>query len=511
MSSAANTPPTLIKRSVKEEILKPRYREAFGPVIDSVLLEQGLAAQLCNALHDAEKQKMQQRAEQARHQDRPSTARPANSPLPPPEIKELDVIEMMLDTWSAKLIATLQAHCDETGLPLMRVGDGGRGGGGARAARGSKFLYTIDDVASLLENAEHPNRVDGRKGGRSWCLSPLELWTPRLPQLRQLFAELAPAERQSGLDDEMRAWYADERYAIGSRLLATSYAPMLMQYARNGVPAGLRGRVWLGALRLGAVSERDYNYFAALQREISRVFLCTDGMVKADAAAPAREEDYFVFGELVEEIVLAFCRDPTVSQGNAGPKPRPVIGKTRSGENMVFPPSGVPPFKGLADFVCPLCFVYNQPPELYYVFREMWTRYWSKLHTFSTAPGTLLPLVRLFEDLLQETAPAVCFHLLRIELYPGRVALGWIASGFASFLPADQTLVLWDRIVGFGSLELLPILAAAIFVYRARWLLQASEATHVQRLLLDATGLKVVPLLQLFLADHNQLVSLQGE
>ena len=34
--------------------------------------------------------------------------------------------------------------------------------------------------------------------------------------------------------------------------------------------------------------------------------------------------------------------------------------------------------------------------------------------------------------------------------------------------------------------------------------------SDVQRLLLDATGLKVVPLLQLFLADHNQLVVLQG-
>ena len=147
---------------------------------------------------------------------------------------------------------------------------------------------------------------------------------------------------------------------------------------------------------------------------------------------------------------------------------------------------------------------------------------------------------RLFEDLLQECAPAVCFHLLRLELYPGRVALGWIASGFASFLPAEQTLILWDRIIGFvcarlhphnpcrtitnildgcknvcpcsqDSLELLPILAAAIFVYRARWLLQANESTHAQRLLMDATGLRVIPLIQIFLANHNQLVVLQHE
>ena len=111
---------------------------------------------------------------------------------------------------------------------------------------------------------------------------------------------------------------------------------------------------------------------------------------------------------------------------------------------------------------------------------------------------------------LQECAPAVCLHLLRLELYPGRVALGWIASGFASFLPAEQTLILWDRIVGFDSLELLPVLAAAVFIYRAKWLLQASEPAHAQRLLADATGLKVVPLLQLFLSDHNKLVLLDG-
>ena len=59
--------------------------------------------------------------------------------------------------------------------------------------------------------------------------------------------------------------------------------------------------------------------------------------------------------------------------------------------------------------------------------------------------------VRLFEDLLQECAPAVCLHLLRFELYPARLALQWITSGFASFLPADQTLMLWDRIIGFDS------------------------------------------------------------
>ena len=87
---------------------------------------------------------------------------------------------------------------------------------------------------------------------------------------------------------------------------------------------------------------------------------------------------------------------------------------------------------------------------------------------------------------------------------------------FASHVPVErrveQTLLLWDRILGFDDLELLPILAAAIFVYRAKWLLQANEPAHVKRLLAEAgPSLKVVPLLQLFLHDHGRLVVLDAE
>ena len=46
--------------------------------------------------------------------------------------------------------------------------------------------------------------------------------------------------------------------------------------------------------------------------------------------------------------------------------------------------------------------------------------------------------LRLLEDLSQECAPAVCLHLLRLELSPGRVALPWIYSGFSTYLPAEQ-------------------------------------------------------------------------
>ena len=44
-----------------------------------------------------------------------------------------------------------------------------------------------------------------------------------------------------------------------------------------------------------------------------------------------------------------------------------------------------------------------------------------------------------------------------------------------------------------------------------RVLLQANEPSHVQRLLADATGLRVIPLLQLFLAEEQAAPNALGD
>lgn len=43
---------------------------------------------------------------------------------------------------------------------------------------------------------------------------------------------------------------------------------------------------------------------------------------------------------------------------------------------------------------------------------------------------------------------------------------------FSHHVPPTQVLLLWDRLLGFDSLELLPILAAAVLVYRADLIMQ---------------------------------------
>jgi hypothetical protein len=59
--------------------------------------------------------------------------------------------------------------------------------------------------------------------------------------------------------------------------------------------------------------------------------------------------------------------------------------------------------------------------------------------------------------------------------------------------------VLWDRILAYDSLVLLPVLAAAILSFREQRLLKATSPEEIREVFTDASKLKVVLLLQMYL------------
>lgn len=66
----------------------------------------------------------------------------------------------------------------------------------------------------------------------------------------------------------------------------------------------------------------------------------------------------------------------------------------------------------------------------------------------------------------QEVDPAVHAHLGRLSASPLDLAFPWIFSAFSGHLAPAEVLSLWDRIIGFDSLLLLPVLAVAVMVFR---------------------------------------------
>lgn len=67
---------------------------------------------------------------------------------------------------------------------------------------------------------------------------------------------------------------------------------------------------------------------------------------------------------------------------------------------------------------------------------------------------------------LQDVDAEVYRHLCRLGPSALDLAFPWIMAAFVGHLSPAETLLLWDRIIGFDSLLPLPVLAAAVMTFR---------------------------------------------
>ena len=369
-----------------------------------------------------------------------------------------------------------------------------------------------------------------------WGTIKVQFVTPTTAQLRVQLADLGAEYPQVGLDDvdvdvnedegTQSHHVADERQRTGSAILkeTSGSAFAATKFVRRGCPNGIRPALWRRVL-CPVDSDEERLRYDQLVEEVVRYDLLTDKLTVAETKRLASFDDnFFVFEDLIKQTLLAFSRDGTVVEDLHCSRPRTPKGKIKvrkgapgssdeagsvgSAKEVRYPPSGVLPFLGMGYYVAPLCFVYAEPAEVYTVFRTLYTRYFCKLHSINSHPEGLLRLCLLFEQLLQAHQPHLFLHLQTIGVEPLDIALPWIVTAFGDVLPPTEVLLLWDRVIGFDSLVLVPVLATAIFAYRRSALFEATSAKRAVKILSDCAELKVVPLLQfcLFVASDGKAV-----
>uniref|UniRef100_A0A8C5GJU3 Rab-GAP TBC domain-containing protein n=1 Tax=Gouania willdenowi TaxID=441366 RepID=A0A8C5GJU3_GOUWI len=312
--------------------------------------------------------------------------------------------------------------------------------------------------------------------------------------LRQTYAELSLTCGQLGIDDNAH---------IHPVVLEQNSAAS-QQYIRQGCPTELRAELW--ALTLNATNQpQDVMYYEQLKAGVIQHDLLVDNLVYKDVKLTASNDDYyFVFEDFLYQVLLCFSRDTTVLEhfkyNSATPPKSYIEGKVGDEQCAVFyPPNGVIPFHGFSMYVAPLCYLYNEPSKLYSVFREMYVRYFFRLHSISSSPSGIVSLCLQFEWLLQTHLPQLFYHLRQIGAQPLRIAFKWMVRAFSGYLSTDQLLLLWDRILGYDSLEVVAVLAAAVFAFRAENLMEVTSLASAEAVLADLSTLKVMPLIQIFL------------
>ncbi|KAG9274360.1 TBC1 domain family member 19 [Astyanax mexicanus] len=412
---------------------------------------------------------------------------PPGHPAAPPEHTKEPLVYMRKAqaSWEKRILKSLNSMCTELGVPLARK----------RPVSEQKELTNkwnemgTDEPGNRRSYLKNPN-YDCREGltaSSHWGLIQISLNVRDIPQMREAYPELSLTCSQLGIDD----------HAHIPPVVSEQDSAAAQQYSRQGCPTGFRAQLW--ALILNAMNEpEDIMHYEQLKAAVIHHDLLVDNLIYKDVKLTASNDDYyFVFEDFLYQVLLCFSRDTAVlehfSYNSATPPKSYIQGKTGAEEfTVVYPPNGVIPFHGFSMYVAPLCFLYNEPSKLYSVFREMYVRYFFRLHSISSSPSGIVSLCLQFERLLQNHLPQLFYHLQAIGAQPLRIAFKWMVRAFSGYLSTDQLLLLWDRILGYDSLEI--VAGGSVFPVLHKQLLSVCNAV-----LADLSTLKVMPLLQVFL------------
>ncbi|XP_032256029.1 TBC1 domain family member 19 isoform X2 [Phoca vitulina] len=399
---------------------------------------------------------------------------PSHAAAPPEHLKEpLVYMRKAQGSWEKRILKSLNSMCTELSIPLARKRPVGEqkellnkwNEMGTDEPDLSLFrpVYAPKDFLEVLINLRNPNYENGDSLSFRTHLGLIQvpLKVKDIPELKEFFVELGLTTGQLGIDDSTQVppeLFENEHVRIGQKVLAEQDGAAAQQYIRQGSPTALRADLW--ALILNISSQ--------------------------------------------PEVLLCFSRDTSVlghfAYNSASPPKSYIRGKLGLEEYAVFyPPNGVIPFHGFSMYVAPLCFLYHEPSKLYQIFREMYVRFFFRLHSISSHPSGIVSLCLLFETLLQTYLPQLFYHLREIGAQPLRISFKWMVRAFSGYLATDQLLLLWDRILGYNSLEILAVLAAAVFAFRAVNLMEVTSLAAAEAVLADLSTLKVMPLLQIFL------------
>uniref|UniRef100_A0A5F8GWD7 TBC1 domain family member 19 n=1 Tax=Monodelphis domestica TaxID=13616 RepID=A0A5F8GWD7_MONDO len=408
---------------------------------------------------------------------------PRHPAAPPEHLKEpLVYMRKAQGSWEKRILKSLNSMCTELSIPLARK-------------------------RPVVEQKELLNKWN-EMGTDEPDLSLFRpVYAPKDFLEKEFFVELSLNTGQLGIDDATQVppeLFENEHVRLGQKVLAEQDSAAAQQYIRQGSPTALRAELWALILNVSNQPE-DLLYYEQLKSNVIQHDLLVDSLIYKDVKLTASNDDYyFVFEDYLYQVLLCFSRDTAVlghfAYNSASPPKSYIRGKLGMEDYAVFyPPNGVIPFHGFSMYVAPLCFLYHEPSKLYQIFREMYVRFFFRLHSISSHHSGIVSLCLLFETLLQTHLPQLFYHLREIGAQPLRISFKWMVRAFSGYLATDQLLLLWDRILGYNSLEILAVLAAAVFAFRAVNLMEVTSLAAAEAVLADLSTLKVMPLLQIFL------------
>ncbi|KAG4073830.1 hypothetical protein HA402_014035 [Bradysia odoriphaga] len=346
-------------------------------------------------------------------------------------------------------------------------------------------VYAPKDLLEVLLSLKGPQRQEDDLHPK-WEFSHIGLPVKKIYDLRMHFLDLIRNEKTTNWSLQCQ------------KVLQKRHAPLCQHLLKRGqTPTQYRGAFW--SYVLGShVEQYDQDHWDKLKLSVLNTDLIVDKLIFKDVQLTATNDDqYFVFEDVLYQVMLCFSRDTEINQIIN----QDVVNNSKT-KQYDGPPSVVP-FHGICMFAAPFCYLFDSPVKLYFTFRAFYIRYCHRLTTINTHPQGIVSLCLLFEKLLQTHEPELWSHFREIQIQPIRIVFKWLMRAFSGHLPPDELLILWDLILGFDSLEIIPLLAIVILSFRKESLMQVETLENIEAVLADLSSIKVLPLLQLALTTNR--------
>jgi len=350
-----------------------------------------------------------------------------------------------------------------------------------------------------------------------WTSLSSHIKTPTVEEFRIKFKELNPSyvhlEVLQELDNEKSNNTLNTRYELGNKIIKSLSRLAARQYSKYGLPMFQRVKIYeimLISEFTDNINVYTYQYCSSLKNNILKYELLIDDVIQNDVKQIQNDDSYFIFEDILSQVMYYWTRDnwliPKVYQnknvndcGNTEGYFEPYTDNT---VGKLYPPNGIIPIWGISSYAIPFCYLYDNPDNVYMLFREFYAKYSSRLHTINNSNG-LVYQCHVFEHIFKQLDSVLYFHIQYIiGKSPLEIAFPWIVYSFIGMLDIEQILLLWDRIIGFDSLELIPIAAACIFLYKKEALLNISTVNEIKNVFADNNSIKIIPLIQYYLFKY---------
>jgi hypothetical protein len=348
-------------------------------------------------------------------------------------------------------------------------------------------IYDWDDMLSFFA------KFKAREDDKLVRLQLLYFQVPNIRTIKTMFKELN-TEKFDHIGYKDEEFYNDKEQNCEEVMAENGNGFDYVNCFKFGIPAGVRYKFVFKYADSGFFTKlpkaSQSEQLSDQETEIMQFFF------KNDCHLVCNETSFFAFDETVLEFAYRLITERDV-----------LFDPAEQTQDNVFTgrlPCRFIPITGFLRFMGILTYFAKKKEKVYQIIKFFLGQHVAKL--FDVKPSNsenVIALCMIFERIFLKTMNQLYLHLRSLDIYPVDKAGSWMVSFFIGTLAVDQVFMLLDRLIGYNSLHLLPVLSLAIFKTLERQLLAIKSKNEYEEVFLRLKDVNFLAAVNLFLFDNK--------